>query len=76
MCASHRLTHPSAHRIFSIFLFLFTGLLLQTNPDGITNNRLLFAVLVGALTTSIVAFTFYLFVRYGLLRASCELACG
>jgi FtsP/CotA-like multicopper oxidase with cupredoxin domain len=43
--------------------FLFTGLLLQTNPEGITSDRLLFSVIVGMLTTSIVAFTFYLFIR-------------
>ena len=30
----------------NIFLFLFTGLLLQTNPDGIGDNRLVFAVVV------------------------------
>ena len=47
----------------NIFLFLFTGLLLQTNPDGINANRLLFSVVVGGLTTSIVVFTFYLFVK-------------
>ena len=47
----------------SIFLFLFTGLLLQTNPDGITSDRMLFSVIVGMLTTSIVVFTFYLFAR-------------
>ena len=47
----------------SVFLFLFTGLLLQTNPDGITADKLLFSLVVGALTTSIVGFTFYLFVR-------------
>ncbi len=32
--------------------FLFTGLLLQTNPDGVTNDRMLFSVVVGVLTTS------------------------
>ena len=47
----------------NIFLFLWTGLLLQTNPDEITRNRLLFAIVVGALTTSIVAMTFYLFIK-------------
>jgi hypothetical protein len=47
----------------NLFLFLFTGLLLQSNPDGIAENRLLFAVVVGALTTSIVVFTFFLFLR-------------
>jgi iron transport multicopper oxidase len=39
------------------------GLLLQTNPEGITADRLLFSVIVGMLTTSIVAFTGYLFCR-------------
>jgi hypothetical protein len=43
--------------------FLFTGLLLQMDPEGITQNRLVFSVLVGALTTSIVAFTGYVFIR-------------
>ena len=47
----------------SIFLFLFCGLLLQTNPNGISAHRLLFSVIVGALTTSIVLFTLYLFTR-------------
>ena len=84
----------------NIFLFLFTGLLLQTNPDGIGDNRLVFAVVVvrnpayntrapacatlhiirarlparrpsvltpglaqGMLTTSIVVFSFMLFLR-------------
>ena len=47
----------------SIFLFLFTGLLLQTNPDGIGSDRILFSVVVGMLTTSIVVFTFFLFLR-------------
>jgi hypothetical protein len=37
---------------------LAQGLLLKTNPDGITSQRLLFSVVVGALTTSIVCFTF------------------
>jgi hypothetical protein len=32
--------------------FLFTGLLLQTNPDGVSNDRMLFSVVVGMLTTS------------------------
>jgi hypothetical protein len=32
--------------------FLFTGLLLQTSPDGVTNDRMLFSVVVGVLTTS------------------------
>ena len=44
-------------------MFLFCGLLLQTNPNGISANRLLFSVIVGALTTSIVLFTLYLFTR-------------
>ncbi len=35
----------------NLFLFLWTGLLLQTNPDGITENRLLFSIVVGLLTT-------------------------
>ena len=39
------------------------GLLLQTNPDGITSNKMVFSVIVGTLTTSIVAFSFYLFMR-------------
>jgi hypothetical protein len=43
--------------------FLWTGLLLQTNPEGITSDRLLFSVIVGMLTTSIIAFTGYLFCR-------------
>ena len=47
----------------NIFLFLFTGLLLNTDPDGIASNRILFAVLVGALTTSIVVMSLVLFVR-------------
>jgi hypothetical protein len=47
----------------NLHLFLFTGLLLQTNPEGISENRLLFAVVVGALTTSIVVFTGFLFLR-------------
>ena len=47
----------------SIFLFLWTGLLLQTNPEGITRDKILFSVIVGVLTTSIVAFTGYLFIR-------------
>lgn len=47
----------------NIFLFLFTGLLLQTNPDDISHHRLLFAVVVGTLTTSIVVFSLYLFLR-------------
>ena len=47
----------------SIFLFLFCGLLLQTNPNGINSHRLLFSVIVGTLTTSIVLFTLYLFTR-------------
>jgi hypothetical protein len=38
-------------------------LLLQTNPDGITSHKLVFSIIVGTLTTSIVAFSFYLFVR-------------
>lgn len=42
---------------------VFTGLLLRTNPDGISEHHTLFAVLVGALTTSIVAFSFFLFLR-------------
>jgi len=44
-------------------LFLFCGLLLQTNPNGISSHRLLFSVIVGTLTTSIVLFTLYLFTR-------------
>ena len=56
--------HPRAPAArSSIFLFLFTGLLLQTDPDGITGDRLLFSLVVGALTTSIVGFTAYLFIR-------------
>jgi hypothetical protein len=51
------------HCLFCLSSFLFTGLLLQTNPEGIKDNRLLFAVVVGMLTTSIVAFSFYLFLR-------------
>jgi hypothetical protein len=47
----------------NIFLFMFTGFLLRTNPDGISDHRTLFAVVVGALTTSIVAFSFFLFLR-------------
>ena len=47
----------------NLFLFLWTGLLLQTNPEGITRDQILFSVIVGILTTSIVAFTAYLFAR-------------
>ena len=42
---------------------MFTGFLLRTNPEGISDHRTLFAVVVGALTTSIVAFSFFLFLR-------------
>ncbi len=38
-------------------------MLLQTNPEGITGDQILFSVIVGILTTSIVAFTAYLFAR-------------
>jgi hypothetical protein len=47
----------------NIMLFVFCGLLLHVNPDGITSETLLFQVIVGGLTTSIVGFTFILFVR-------------
>ena len=47
----------------NLFLFLFTGLLLHTDPDGISENKLAFQVIVGGLTTSIVLFTFMLFLR-------------
>jgi hypothetical protein len=40
-----------------------SGLLLQLNPDGITENKVLFSVIVGGLTTSIVGFTLWLFLR-------------
>ena len=43
--------------------FMFTGFLLRTNPEGISDHRTLFAVVVGALTTSIIAFSFFLFLR-------------
>ena len=42
---------------------MFTGFLLRTNPEGISDHRTLFAVVVGALTTSIIAFSFFLFLR-------------
>ncbi len=52
------------HALFSsIFLFLFTGLLLHTDPDGIARNRIVFSALVGFLTTSIVGWTAILFLR-------------
>ena len=54
------LVHP---RICSIFLFLFCGLLLQTDPDGISRNHILFGVLVGTLTTSIVGASLVMFIR-------------
>ena len=60
----------------NIHLFLFVGLLLQTNPDGITSDQLLFSVVVGFLTTSIVLFTLLLFLRelyYTLLAALHEI---
>jgi hypothetical protein len=44
-------------------LFLFTALLLQTNPDGIASHNVVFSVVVGTLTTSIVAVTVLLFIR-------------
>ena len=56
-------TPPDTLETRSIFLFLWTGLLLQTNPEGITRDKILFSVIVGVLTTSIVAFTGYLFIR-------------
>jgi hypothetical protein len=52
---------PGAHRRCvsttgaQIFLFLFVGLLLNTDPDGIAKNSVMFAVFVGLLTTSIGA---------------------
>ena len=36
---------------------------MQTDPEGITENRIAFSVIVGGLTTSIVVFTFFLFLR-------------
>jgi hypothetical protein len=45
----------------SIFLFLFVGLLLHMNPDDLVNSKLLFSVVVGILTISIVVFTVTLF---------------
>lgn len=54
----------SARRLGAVLTLLcLQGLLLQTNPDGITSNKLVFSIIVGTLTTSIVAFSFYLFVR-------------
>lgn len=47
----------------SIFLFLFTGLLLNTDPDGIAHNHVLFSALVGLLTTSIVGLSLFIFIR-------------
>ena len=47
----------------NIFLFLFMGLLLQTNPGGITSHQLVFSIFVGSLATSIVAFSMYLFAQ-------------
>ncbi len=44
-------------------MFLFTALLLNTDPDGIANNRILFSVLVGLLTTSIVGLSLVIFLR-------------
>jgi hypothetical protein len=38
-----------------VFLFLYVGLLLNTDPDGIAGNRIMFSVFVGLLTTSIGA---------------------
>ena len=49
---------------------------MQTDPEGITQNRLAFSVIVGGLTTSIVVFTFFLFVRelwHQLLQALLEI---
>ncbi len=50
---------PGAHmrcastKLAQILLFLFVGLLLNTDPDGIAKNSVMFAVFVGLLTTSI-----------------------
>ncbi len=44
-------------------MFLFCGLLLNTDPEGIAGERILFAVLIGALTTSIVGFSMFIFLR-------------
>ena len=46
-----------------MFLFLFCGLLLKADPDGIARNRLLFSICVGFLTTSIVGLSFLQFLR-------------
>jgi hypothetical protein len=40
-------------KLAQVFLFLYVGLLLNTDPDGIAGNRIMFSVFVGLLTTSI-----------------------
>jgi hypothetical protein len=59
-CTTRADTYTRTHFSFSPKT---QGLLLQTNPEGISENRLLFAIVVGALTTSIVVFTGFLFLR-------------
>jgi hypothetical protein len=61
-CAHFDLTNARSHRYLSPLLDR-SGLLMQTDPEGITENRLAFSVIVGGLTTSIVMFTAGLFLR-------------
>jgi hypothetical protein len=63
---AHELTHARRRitpSLPQIFLFLFCGLLLNTDPGGIAGERILFSVLIGALTTSIVGFSMLIFLR-------------